>query len=77
MRDSVKEFKNKIKMKKIIIAIVAAIFLLSCGGSTEVKPVEANYGPVGVDSSNILPELTDSAKIEFNGVKPRPELNEK
>ena len=49
-------------MKKAIIAFASVMFLMSCGGSSEPKPVEATYGPVGVDSSNILPPLTDSAK---------------
>jgi hypothetical protein len=48
-------------MKKFIILIVFSSILYSCGGSTETKPVEATYGPVGVDSSNILPP-----KIEHN-----------
>jgi hypothetical protein len=49
-------------MKKAIIAIISAMFLISCGQPNEAKPIEATYGPVGIDSSNILPALTDSAK---------------
>lgn len=52
-------------MKKAIIAVTAIMFLIACGGSsTEQKPIEATYDSVGVDSSNILPPLTDSAKLD-------------
>ena len=64
-------------MKAAIIILVLSLTIVSCGGSVETKPVEATYDSVGVDSSNILPELTDSAKLELNGVGPRPQLNEK
>jgi hypothetical protein len=63
-------------MKKAFIIFLLSLFVVSCGGSNESKPVEATYAPVGVDSSNILPPLTDSAKIELNGEKPKPQLNE-
>ena len=62
-------------MKKEFIILVMGLFLVSCGGSTEVKPVEATYDSVGVDSSVILPALTDSAKMDLNGSNPRPGLN--
>ena len=64
-------------MKKALSIILISLFAISCGEPTESKPVEATYGPVGIDSSNILPALTDSGKIEVNGEKPRPEFNEK
>ena len=50
-------------MKKTIIAIAAVMFLASCGGSNS-QTVEVTYDSVGVDSSNILPALTDSAKAD-------------
>lgn len=52
-------------MKKVIIAVICTMFLISCGQPNESKPIEATYGPVGIDSSNILPSLTDSAKTVF------------
>lgn len=49
-------------MKKVIIALMSVMFFISCGGSNEPTSTESTYGPVGIDSSNILPPLTDSAK---------------
>lgn len=63
-------------MKKVFGIIVIGLFVVSCGGSTEVKPVEATYDSVGVDSSVILPALTDSAtEAIYGGSGPRPGLN--
>lgn len=63
-------------MKKVFGIIVIGLFLMSCGGSTETKPVEATHDSVGVDSSVILPALTDSAaEVLYNGTNPRPGLN--
>jgi hypothetical protein len=50
-------------MKKIVFTLATVLALASCGGSSETK-VEATYDSVGVDSSNILPALTDSAKAD-------------
>lgn len=47
-------------MKKVIVTIATAMFLISCGGSEETKPIETTYDSVGVDSSMILPPLVDS-----------------
>lgn len=52
-------------MKKTIIAIAAIMFLASCGGSTEQATTDSiTVVTPGVDSSMVLPPLTDSAKAD-------------
>jgi hypothetical protein len=58
---------NSYIMKKAIIAITAVMFLISCGGSTETTTNDSLVTP-GVDSSVVLPPLTDSAKADSVGV---------
>ena len=63
-------------MKKAIIILVLSLSVISCGGSVENNPVEATYDSVGVDSSLVLPALTDSANKEvYGGSGPRPGFN--
>lgn len=52
-------------MKKIFIILFLSMTMISCGGS-DPKPVEATYGPIGPDSSMILPPLIDTT-IPVNG----------
>ena len=50
-------------MKKATMIFAAALMLTACGGSTQQTSTDSTVTP-GVDSSQILPALTDSAKAD-------------
>jgi hypothetical protein len=52
-------------MKKAILVVAAAMFLISCGGSTETVTNDSLVTP-GPDSSVILPVSTDSVKASID-----------
>lgn len=60
-------------MKKAILVAAAAMFLISCGGSTETVTNDSLVTP-GPDSSVILPALTDSATADSIGVGGKADL---
>jgi hypothetical protein len=61
-------------MKKAILVVAAAtMFLISCGGSTETVTNDSLVTS-GVDSSVVLPSLTDSAKADSVGVGGKVDL---
>lgn len=54
-------------MKKLIILLFSIILLSSCGGSNNVKPIEATYADTpGPDSSLILPKFIDTIPAPEN-----------
>ena len=59
--------------KAILVATTAMMFLISCGGSTETVTNDSLVTP-GVDSSVVLPPLTDSAKADSVGVGGKADL---
>ena len=63
-------------MKKAIIILVLSLTIISCGGPAENNSVEVTHDSVGVDSSVVLPALTDSVDNPvYGGSGPRPGLN--
>jgi hypothetical protein len=52
-------------MKKAILVVAAAMFLISCGGSTETVTSDSLVTP-GPDSSVVLPVSTDSVKVSVD-----------
>lgn len=57
-------------MKKVFSIIVIGLFLVSCGESTETKPVKATQDSVGSSAS---PVPTESSKTEVNEELVEPE----
>lgn len=53
-------------MKKVFSIIVLGLFLVSCGESTETKPVKATQDSVGSAGSVASPAPTESSKTEVN-----------
>ena len=52
-------------MKKAILVVAAAMFLISCGGSTETVTSDSLVTP-SPDSSITLPVPTDSVKVSVD-----------
>ena len=57
-------------MKKAIIILVLSLTIISCGESTETKPVKATQDSVGSSAS---PAPTESSKTEVNEELVEPE----
>jgi hypothetical protein len=68
-------------MKKAIIVLVISLAIISCGGPVENKPVEnkpveATHDSISIDSSLVLPVITDTANNQvYEGSGPRTEFN--